>query len=33
VDRDISNVPESKEVVFVLVSLYLRGEVVLWLFI
>ena len=33
VDHAISNVLESKEVVFVLVSLYMCDEVVLWLFI
>jgi hypothetical protein len=33
VDRDISTVLKSKEVVFVLVSFYMCDGVVLWLFI
>ena len=33
VDRGISDVLKSKEIVFVLVSLYMGDEVVLWFFI
>ena len=32
-DRDISSMLKTKEVVFVLMSLYMFDEVVLWLFI
>ncbi len=32
-DRDISSMLRTKEAVFVRVSLYMRDEVVLWLFI